>query len=171
MDEISNSYIKDTRWVELGVAMKKLYNNYIYLNMLIHNKFGKSNKISSNFWKLERCFTTLKSNLDDIVCNDYPLNVHTLPHYDHISITKVFYNINIDIEENNPPLPSGFKKLPKSLTIDEKIRINNFLNDLILYISSIKSLYKDKRREKEYIKNADKFISVINKNMDIIKTI
>ena len=170
----------DAFWVKLGRETCNLFKWVDFSMNIIYSGFGKtspyykclysvSNVLNSKTSSLT--FNTLRSKLDDMVCEYYPLNISKIS---NIEITSIFYNNSDCI--NYPYETSSKKRFPKVIKKAEKEYILNLIQRLSQYKYYIenyvinKILPERKDIHKELIKCINKFGKSIN-NLRIIEDI
>lgn len=151
---IDNSH-KDF-WCNFGKETCNLDRWCWYCFTIIQNSFGKT-KANFMFYKIRELFVSLRSFLDDLVNEYYPLSINTI---NDKPITHIFYN-NEDIIEYSILLKYRRKKY---INQNQKVYITSFIERINQYYNFIYNNI-DKLVEKYKIQ----YISEIKK--DIIKTI
>lgn len=151
---IDNSH-KDF-WCNFGKETCNLDYWSLYCCRIIQNSFGKT-KFKSVFDKILKSFGSLQSDLDNLVCEYYPLSITTI---NNIKITSIFYSIEDIIEY---PILLKYRR-KKYINQNQKVYITSFIERINQYNNFIYNNI-DKLVEKYKIQ----YISQIKKN--IIKTI
>jgi hypothetical protein len=186
---------KDEMWYKLGCDFCKLkkYLSIIHSEIL-YNHFGKSHKLIKNFHTLySKYFIYLASTLDDIICSDYSLKIHTLETipsnpsivgvfynlYEINSSTQITYNEKLDGSGNNIVLyftKPIKRKYDKKLTLEEKKFIDIFFENSKEYLENIefllhydplnnKNMHLVKNDLKKRIVNTKNYIIKIQQNL------
>lgn len=145
ISEYATSYIdpsvsKDQFWLSLGAETRRLFKMAYYCWQIIGNSYGRPASFTKKFQKVLTFGDALQSELDDLICGSYPLNVYTIDSHDGpVSIVSVFYTCHDNIE----PFPVKYIKkvrghtFRKSITLSEKQYIVAFISKLDEYITYI----------------------------------
>jgi len=160
-------------WYELGYEMGEVENSIVRLMFTLQSKYGKSNKYTKLLFSLyNRPLCGLKSNLDDLVCSAYPNSVHTLPNYENINLTSVFYHINRCSGEEYNSFGRRIRPLPKSLSSNEMIDLSASIQSIGIYISKVNKLFFNSKNkhvntiEKALTELSDFYKSMIKDSSD-----
>lgn len=154
-------------WYELGYEMGEVENSIVRLMFTLQSKYGKSNKYTKLLFSLcSGPLCGLKSNLDDLVCSAYPNSVHTLPNYENIYLTSVFYNVNRCSGEGYNSFGRRIRPLPKSLSSNEMIDLSTSIQSIGTYVSKVNKLFfNSKNKHVSTIEKALTKLSEFHKSM------
>ena len=133
--------ITSTQWYNLGVQMGEVDKCIIRLMYILYGIYGENNKYTKLLFGVHRnALCALQSNLATQVSISYPLDVHILPGYEHVSITRLFYNINrYTVEEVNNIITNvkDIRPLPEKLTLSEIADFKISMSYIKAFISRI----------------------------------
>ena len=170
----------DAFWVRLGRETCNLFKWVDFSMNIIYSGFGKTSPYYKCFYSVSNVlnsktssltFNKLRSKLDDMVCEYYPLNISKIS---NIEITSIFYNNSDCI--NYPYETPSKKRFPKVIKKAEKEYILNLIQRLRQYKYYIenyvinKILPERKDIHKELINCINKFGKSID-NLRIIEEI
>ena len=103
-------------WYNLGFETGKIDKGLTRLAFTMRNKYGKNNVYTKLCFKLlNNSFAGLRSNLDDIICKEFPLCDNMLPGH-NLALTEVFYCINRYTIEETDSFIYRIRPLPKMLS-------------------------------------------------------
>lgn len=144
MDFVQDQQVNEF-WINLGCNILFIKGCLSYVSSKYYNRYTKYNV---GLKKLEECFSSLRSRLDDVVCRYYPRHINNIKYGDHETpIVDIFYprTINImdqkvheDLENGNLNQKQIFQLIKDTLDdIDPELDKHNIRN----HNHDIKNLY------------------------------
>lgn len=164
----------DNFWIKLGRETCNLAHWAWYCVLILEYSFGRSHKYSKIMY-FKELFANLISKLDDLVCGYYPycqdfIYINSNLTREQIRITDVFYR-NLSIIEY-PILYNYNKKCKKTLTIDQKKYILEFINRFNYYLNYIEYiLYKLPMNINNNIFSSNYVVIIHSKKKEIFRTL
>ena len=167
----------DKIWFDLGKMFGLIRYKNTKVNFMAIKGYGKSHKMTNAACSIS--LTSIASVLDDMVCNDYPRNIHVIKVNDvEVGLTSVFYNFpNPDIDDTNE-YAHRQSKYNKAFYEDDKQFIEEYIAHFRIFLRDVQTVELVKKNKKYYdrltksisklIKQLDKFESMF-KEADVIK--
>lgn len=140
---------KDRFWETMGKKVKHIKRQLCELPIFFGDRYGKSDPSIRRLClaKINKHFGAMCCNLDNIVCNAYPLEVNSITSSfnvgTEIPIIHIFYVVNdwISIRSDCVPNMSRNKKL-KCITSTEKWLLLEICNDIVALVNELLPILK-----------------------------
>jgi hypothetical protein len=107
--------------------------------MMVVGAYAKSHERYRRLATIEFLWNNrLASDLDDIVCSYYPMNVTALPKYPGRKLTQLFYNPEKRDQEYPHPTYHS-RPYPNCLTNQEEHMMRQFITDALAFLDTIEN--------------------------------
>jgi hypothetical protein len=130
------------QWYNLGYRMGNVDKCLTRMMFTLQSKYGKSNSYAKLLFNLYgKSLCGLQSNLDDLICQAYPMSIHSLLSHPNIPLTDVFYNVNrFSCEEANS-FVQDLRPHPKCLTCEEVLIFKQAITFIITYFNEVDTFF------------------------------
>jgi hypothetical protein len=153
----------DKIWYDLGKKLSIIDRNCTRSYFITMQNYGMSHKMTSKICNIR--LISIKSTLDDMVCGNYPLDIHTITAYSvEVPLTHVFYafpNLDLITENQYAQRQHTYKK---SYNKEEKEFIEEFLILIRYFLLEIVEI--DIIKQNKHYKRLEMNINKIMKALD-----
>jgi len=129
----------DDYWYEMSTRFLQLKERVRHCNMMVVGAYAKSHERYKRLSVIEFLWSNrLASDLDDIVCSYYPMNITALQKYPHRKLTQLFYTPEPGVQDY--PHPTSHRRpYPNCLIQQDEQMMRQTIMDALAFLDNIEN--------------------------------